>query len=191
MSDARRPPGALQVRGELADTQEALRLARVAIEERDFLIATQQQCEAALAGGCWMCEGWVRCACLSWQAGPPLGGSGIEHTIEHKPAAQSAAYLLCNLWVPSACTRAPCACFSLTQPVALHAPYADHASGLTAQLLAAAADIALLFQRVDEKNALEDGNAALVQVRALSVCVSMCGFVADENAGTAYFAWLQ
>lgn len=50
--DVRRAPGALQVRGELADTQEALRLARVAIEERDFLIATQQQCEAALAGGC-------------------------------------------------------------------------------------------------------------------------------------------
>ncbi len=41
---------AWQVRTELADTQEALRLARVAIEERDFLIAAHQQSEAALAG---------------------------------------------------------------------------------------------------------------------------------------------
>lgn len=80
----------------------------------------------------------------------------------------------------------------LTHPaVALHAPYADHASGLTAQLHAAAADIALLFQRLDEKNALEDGNAALVQVRALPVYVCLCGSGADRNGGTVYFAWLQ
>lgn len=57
------------MRGELADTREALRLARVAIEERDFLIATQQQAEAALAGG-WAAgrRGGAAAACSSASA---------------------------------------------------------------------------------------------------------------------------
>ena len=39
-----------QVRAELAATREELRQARLAIQERDYAIATQQRCEAALAG---------------------------------------------------------------------------------------------------------------------------------------------
>jgi chromosome segregation ATPase len=42
---------------------------------------------------------------------------------------------------------------------------AGHAAALNAALAAAAADVALLFQRWDEKNELEDGNLELVQVR--------------------------
>ena len=39
-----------QVRAELAATQEELRQAQLAIQERDYAIDTQQRCEAALAG---------------------------------------------------------------------------------------------------------------------------------------------
>ena len=78
----------MQVRNELAATQEELREARVAIQERDFAIATQKQCEQALAA---------------------------------------------------------------------------HAAELNRALAAAAADISLLFKRVDEKNELEDGNLTVVQ----------------------------
>ncbi len=67
---------AVQVRIELADTQEALRLARVAIEERDFLVAAQQQCEATIAGARWLsAEGFIAllwdCTCDAemWQGG--------------------------------------------------------------------------------------------------------------------------
>ncbi len=56
-------------------------------------------------------------------------------------------------------------------------PAAEHASGLTTQLHAAAADIALLFQRVDEKNSLEDSNMALVQVCKLLVTSMPCRLV--------------
>lgn len=83
----------LQVRSQLAAAQEELRQAQVAIQERDFAIATQQQCEAALAG---------------------------------------------------------------------------HAGALNEALAGALADVALLFQRWEEKNALEDANAALVQVSLLT-----------------------
>ncbi|KAL4443980.1 hypothetical protein ABPG75_011717 [Micractinium tetrahymenae] len=77
-----------EVRSELAYTQEELRQARLAIQERDYAIATHQRCEAALAG---------------------------------------------------------------------------HAGALNEALAGAAADVALLFQRWDEKNALEDANTAVVQ----------------------------
>lgn len=80
------------MRCELAATQEELRQARLAIQERDHAIATHQRCEAALAG---------------------------------------------------------------------------HAGTLNEALADAVADVALLFQRWDEKNALEDANAALVQVGRL------------------------
>ncbi|KAL4437763.1 hypothetical protein ABPG77_005675 [Micractinium sp. CCAP 211/92] len=76
------------VRSELAATQKELRQAQLAVQERDYAIATHQRCEAALAG---------------------------------------------------------------------------HAGALNEALLGAVADVALLFQRWDEKNALEDANAALVQ----------------------------
>lgn len=78
-----------QVRSQLAATQDELRQARLAIQERDHAIATHQRCEAALAG---------------------------------------------------------------------------HAGALHEALAGAVADVALLFQRWDEKNVLEDANATLVQV---------------------------
>lgn len=77
-----------QVRSQLAATQDELRQARLAIQERDHAIATHQRCEAALAG---------------------------------------------------------------------------HAGALHEALAGAVADVALLFQRWDEKNVLEDANATLVQ----------------------------
>lgn len=83
-------PVPMQVRAELATTQEELRQARLAIQERDFAIARHQHCEAQLA---------------------------------------------------------------------------EHAGALNQALAGAAADVALLFQRWDEKNELEDANTALVQVR--------------------------
>ena len=69
--------------------QEELQQAQLAIQERDYAIATQQRCEAALA---------------------------------------------------------------------------QHAGALNEALAGATADVALLFQRWDEKNELEDANTALVQV---------------------------
>lgn len=53
---------------------------------------------------------------------------------------------------------------------------------LNEALAGAAADVALLFQRWDEKNALEDANGALVQVWAAALlCKACCG--SDRLAG--------
>ncbi|PRW51062.1 125 kDa kinesin-related -like [Chlorella sorokiniana] len=98
-----------EVRAELAATQEELRQAQLAIQERDYAITTQQRCEAALAG---------------------------------------------------------------------------HAGALNEALAGAAADVALLFQRWDEKNALEDANSALVQELRDAV-VQRLAAIEAAVAGTA------
>ena len=56
-----------QVRAELAATQEELRQAQLAIQERDYAIATQQRCEAALAGhaGGWDEAASERAMCVA------------------------------------------------------------------------------------------------------------------------------
>lgn len=105
------------MRGKLAATQEELRQAQLAVQERDYAIATHQRCEAALAG---------------------------------------------------------------------------HAGALNEALLGAVADVALLFQRWDEKNALEDANAALVQVGDQGAGgASSLGQAepASRSWGAARFAW--
>ncbi|KAI7844763.1 hypothetical protein COHA_001645 [Chlorella ohadii] len=98
-----------EVRTELAATQEELRQAQLAVQERDYAIATQQRCEATLAG---------------------------------------------------------------------------HAGSLNDALAGAAADVALLFQRWDEKNALEDSNSALVQELRDAV-VQRLAAIEAAVAGTA------
>jgi hypothetical protein len=107
----------LQVRAELEATQGELRAAQVAIQERDYALATHARCEAALAG---------------------------------------------------------------------------HAGALNAALAGAAADVALLFTRWDEKNGLEDANAALVQVRLVWYGTVLYGaaFAAPAaGLGLAWVAW--
>ncbi len=65
-------------------------------------------------------------------------------------------------------------------------------------LARAAADVALLFQRWDEKNALEDANSALVQVRRLPCCQPLAVAAAGSQGSTGSGAvgvwqhsWLQ
>ena len=55
--------------------------------------------------------------------------------------------------------------YALATHARCEAALAGHAGALNAALAGAAADVALLFTRWDEKNGLEDANAALVQVR--------------------------
>ena len=57
--------------------------------------------------------------------------------------------------------------FAISTQQRCEAALAGHAGALTDALAGAAADVALLFQRWDEKNALEDANSALVQVRGI------------------------
>jgi hypothetical protein len=91
----------VQVRSELSAARQELAAAQLTIQEREYAVATQQRCEAALAA---------------------------------------------------------------------------HAGALHAALAGAAADIGLLFQRWDEKNELEDGNLALVQVGVMLESLrGLCG----------------
>ncbi len=74
-------PSLPQLRAELATTQEELRQAQLAIQERDYAIATQQRCEAALAGhaGVWVAQRWVGMSM-------PMLGSLVR--VEAPPAAK-------------------------------------------------------------------------------------------------------
>lgn len=64
------------------------------------------------------------------------------------------------------------------------------AGALNAALAGAAADVALLFQRWDEKNALEDANSALVQVRAAALFNLLC-FLRRRTKQPFKWTWHQ